>query len=77
MAEQADRTGREADRQERGKANGRAARQAGSCPQATRRKAGGRLAAGSTRGAKRGTGRRARARLHQSPLDTLVSALSG
>ena len=50
MAEQADRTGREADRRERGKANGRAAHQPASCPQATRRRAGGRPAAGARGG---------------------------
>ena len=62
MAEQADRTGREADRRERGKANGRAAHQPASCPQATRRRAGGRPAAGARGGAERGTSRRAERR---------------
>ena len=62
MAEKADRTGREADRRERGKANGRAAHQPASCPQATRRRAGGRPAAGARGGAERGTSRRAERR---------------
>ena len=50
MAEEADRTGQEADRRARGRANGRAAQQKTSCQHATRRKAGGRPAAGGTRG---------------------------
>ena len=53
MAEKAERIGREADRRERGTANGRAAQQKASCLQATRRKAGGQPAAGGTMGGRK------------------------